>query len=237
MLNTFQEIYGAVQTDLNVLDETPLFPLATVKKAVNRAYVKAHGLFRWAGTEDAKYTTTQTNQEYYDYPQDFRDNSIYRVEIDGDQYGEDPDGSPMEWSDYLNWRSDDDNDNSTEKKWSNQKRRIFVYPVPTTATSTITVWGHSVPDSLTSDGDTTIFSYSMPEANEAVVLEAVAILKSQGEEEKAGEFRSAEAKQILIVAWNKIRQEKGKYQKVQPFFSVGDMFGKGTTSQNTGNFD
>jgi len=236
MLNTFQDIYQAVQKDLNILDETPLFPLATVKIAVNRAYAKASALFRWAGTEDAKYTSTQANQEYYDYPTDFRDNSVFRVEIDGEQYGEDPDGSPMRFEDYLIWRADDANDGSTEKKWANQKRRIFVYPVPTTSTSTITIWGQSVPDALSADGDTTIFSYSMPEGNEALELEAVAILKAQGEEEKAGEFRSAEAKQILIVAWNKIREEQAKYQKTQPFFDVPDYFGTGSSKQKTGNF-
>jgi hypothetical protein len=222
---------------MNVLDESPLFPVARVKLSVNRAYGKCAGLFRWSGTEGAKKTTTQTGIEYYDYPQEFRDNSIWRVEIDGVQWGESPDGSPMAWEDYLEWRSNDDNSASTDKKWANQKRRIFVYPVPTTATAVLAVWGQEVPDELSGDSDITIFSYSMPECNEAIALEAEAILKNQGEEEKSGQFRSAEAKQILVVAWNKIRQEKAKYAKVQPFFDVQDMFSMKGTKQNTGNFD
>lgn len=231
-------MYEAVQDDLNVVDESPLYPVARVKRAVNRAYFKVSGLFRWPGLEHAKKTSTQKDQEYYDYPQDFRDDSIFRVEVDGNQYGEDPDGSPMRFEDYLEWRANDDNDGSTDKKWANQKRRFFIYPVPTSAGSyNISVWGYRVPDELDADGDTTIFSYSMPELNEAIILEAEAILKSQGEEEEQGGFRSAEAKQIAIVAWNKIRQEQAKYQKVQPFLEVGDMFGEGSTEQNTGNFD
>jgi hypothetical protein len=238
MLETFQELYEAVQDDLNILDADPLFPLAKVKRAVNRAYAKTSALFRWSGTEHAKKTSTQANQDYYDYPQDFRDNSIFRIEIDGDQYGEAPDGSPMRFEDYLTWKSESINDNSTDKKWANQKRRFFITPTPTSAGSNnLHVWGQRVPDALSADGDTTIFSYSMPEGNEAIVLEASAILKSQGEEEKAGDFRSVEAKQILIVAWNKIRQEQGKYQKTEPFLEVSDMFGEGTSKQKTGNFD
>lgn len=236
-LNNFQEIYEAVQSDLNVLDEAPLYPVATVKTAVNRAYAKCAGLFRWAGTEGAKKTTSQANVEYYDYPQEFRDYSIWRVEVDGDQYGEDPDGSPMGWEDYRIWRADDDNSGSTEKKWSNQRRRIFIYPVPTTSTAVISVWGQEVPDKLENDSDITIFSYSQPECNDAIVLEAEAILKNQGEEEKAGQFRSAEAKQILVVAWNKSKQEKSKYQRTQPFFDTPDYFSGSGTKQNTGNFD
>lgn len=239
MLNTFQEIWQAVQSDINVLDEAPLFPLATVKKAVNRAYVKCAGLFRWSGTEDAKKTSTQANQEYYDYPTDWRDDSLWRIEVDDNQYGEDPDGSPLAFEDYLAWRADPDNANSTSKKWANQKRRFFIYPVPTSAGSyNISVWGQKVITAMVADADYTIFSYSMPECNEAIALEAVAILKAKGEEEKAGEFRSNEAKQILIVAWNKIKQEQAKYERVAPFFEVPDFFGSNTqdVKNRIGNF-
>ena len=237
MLDTYQDLWEAVQSDMNVLDEAPLYPLVKVKSAVGRSYTKCAGIFRWSGTESAKRTTTQANIEYYDYPSEFRDNSIYRIEVDGDQYGEGDDGSPMDFGDFLIWKADSDNANSTDKKWANQQRRFFLYPIPTSTGLTIDVWGQKVVTALSSGSDRTIFSRSMPECNEAIVLEAVAILKSKGEEEKAGEFRSQEAKQILITAWNKIRQEKAKYEKVQPFFQVTDMFGKGTTKQNTGNFN
>jgi hypothetical protein len=237
MLNTYLEIIQAVQSDLNVTDEAPLYPLATIKNAIGRSYMKCAGLFKWPGTEGAKYTTSQANIEYYDYPQEFKDDSIWRIEVDGVQYGQDPDGSPMAYEDYLQWRADTDNNGSTDKKWANQRRRVFIYPVPTTATAVISVWGYQTPDELSADGDVTIWSYSMPECNEAIAMEAEAILKAQGEEDTASDFRSNTAKQILVVAWSKIRQEQSKYQKVQPYFSVFDMFGTGTTKQNTGNFD
>lgn len=238
-MNTFEELTQATQSDLNVLDEAPLYPKAVVQTAVNRAYIKASSLFKWSGTESAKKTSTQKNLEYYDYPREFRDNSIYRIEVDGVQYGEKPDGSPMHYHDYLTWRANSDNANSTNEKWANQKRRYFLYPVPTThGDFNISVWGRIVPDQLVADGDATIFSYSMPEGNEAIVLEAVAILKSKGEEEQPSQFRSLEAKQILVVAWNKIREEKAKYEKVEPFFNVPDYFYTGYTRgrNRIGNF-
>jgi len=76
----------------------------------------------------------------------------------------------------------------------------------------------------------------MPECNEAIVLEAEAILKSKGEEDKAGEFRSLQAKQILVVAWNKIRQEQNKYERIKPYFDVPDFFSVGNTKEKIGNF-
>lgn len=226
-MNTFEELIQGVQGDLNINDQSPLYPLARVKSVINRAYIKAGGLFLWPETEDAKKTSTQANIEYYDYPRNWRSDSVFRVEIDDEQYGEDPDGSPIKFEDYLNWRRDPANANSTEKKWANQKRRYFVYPVPTTAGSyNISIWGHKVVDALVDNGDCTIFSYSMPECNEAIVLEAVAMLKSQGQQEKAGEFRSIEAKQILMVAWDKIQKHQDKSEKVQPMLEVPDFFGR-----------
>lgn len=227
-----------VQSDLNVTDTSPLFPLVTVKSAINRAYIRSSGLFKWPGTEDAKKTSTQANLEYYDYPSDWRDDSVWRIEVDGVQYGNSPDGSPMKFEDYLIWRADSNNANSTEKKWANQKRRYFIYPVPTTAGSyNISVWGQRVVTEMSANTDYTIFSYSMPECNDAIVMEAAAILKGKGEEDKAGEFRSAQARSILAIAWNKIQKEQAKYEKDQPFFDVPDFFGPGNKKENIiGNF-
>jgi hypothetical protein len=237
-MNTLLEMIQGVQSDLNVTDTSPLFPLATVKSAINRAYIRSSGLFKWPGTEDAKKTSTQANLEYYDYPNDWRDDSVWRIEVDGVQYGNSPDGSPMKFEDYLIWRADSNNANSTEKKWANQKRRYFIYPVPTTAGSyNISVWGQRVVTEMTANTDYTIFSYSMPECNDAIVMEAAAILKGKGEEDKAGEFRSAQARSILAIAWNKIQKEQAKYEKDQPFFDVPDFFGSGNKKENIiGNF-
>ncbi len=227
-MDLFSELITGVQDDLTVDSSSTLYSEDVIKRAINRSYRKSAGLFVWPETEDAKITSTEANQEYYDYPKTWRSDSIWRLEVDGNQYGELPDGSPMDWNDYLNWRSDSGNDGSTDKKWANQKRRYFIYPVSTTTGSNnICVWGQVIPDVLSEDGDVTIWSFSMPEGNEAVVLEAGAILKSKGDDEKAGEFRSLEAKQILIVAWGKIQKEQGKYEKIQPFFDVPDYYGDG----------
>jgi len=225
-MDTLADFRQAIQDDLTVGSESTLYSVNVIDRAINRAYRKCAALFPWPETEDAKKTSTQANQEYYDYPSNWLSDSMFRLEVDGDIYGEEPDGSPMDYNDYLTWRNDDYNANSTDRKWANQKRRFFFYPVPTSAGSyNIHCWGHMVPDALSTDGDVTIWSYSMPEGNEAIVLEAVAILKAKGEQEKAGEFRSLEAKQILIVSWGKIQKEQGKYEKINPFFDVPDYFG------------
>jgi hypothetical protein len=234
-MDTLLEMRTAVQADLNVGTESTLYSPTVIDLAINRAYTKSAALFPWPELMDAKKTTTQVGQEYYDYPSTWRSNSIWKLDIDGVRWGEDPDGSPLSFDDYLNWK--EDNPTSTDKKWANQWRRFFFRPLPTTATVVISVWGIMVNETLSEDAHVTIFSYSMPECNEAVVLEAVAILKSKGEQEKSGEFRSTEAKGILAVAWGKIRTENAKYEKNQPFFNVPDYYSGSGTAQKTGDFD
>lgn len=236
-MNLFSDLIQAVQDDLTIDDASTLYTPTIIKRAINRAYIKAAGLFRWPETEDAKKTSSVATQEYYDYPSTWRSDSIFRIEMDGDQYGQDPDGSPLNWGDYLVYRADSDNDNSTDKKWANQRRRFFIFPVPTTnGTYNICVWGQIIPDALVNNADVTIWSYSMPEGNEAIVLEAVAILKSKGENEKASEFRSIEAKQILIASWDKILKEGAKYEKNLPFFEVPNYYGPTAGENKIGKF-
>lgn len=234
-MDTFAEMLQAIQDDFNVGDESTLFSPTVIKRAINRSYRKCAALFPWPELMDAKTTTTVVSQYYYDYPQNWRSNSIWKLEVDDDRYGEDPDGSPLKFDDYLNWKRD--NPDSTDKKWSNQERRYFFSPTPTIAGLSICIWGIKVPTALSADADTTLFSYSTPEFNEAVVLEAEGILKAKKDDEKVGEFKSAEAKQILTSSWTKIRQENSKYEKNMPFFEVQDFYGQGNSKDLRGRFD
>lgn len=235
-MDTLADLVQAVQDDLTVGDESTLYSPTLIKRVINRAYRKTSGLFPWPELQDAKKTSTQANQEYYDYPVNWRSNSIWKLQVDGERYGEDPDGSPLSFDDYLNWQLD--NPDATDKKWANQWRRYFFTPVPTTqGDNNIHVWGIKVPTALSDNSDTTIFSYSTPEANEAIQLETVAILKSKGDNDKGAEFKSIEAKNILVVAWNKIIKENAKYEKNMPFFEVQDFFGGGNSRDLRGRFD
>jgi len=227
-MDTLAQIRQAIQDDLTVGDESTLYSPTLIDRAINRAYRKVGGLFPWPELQDAKVTTTQVNQNYYDYPVNWRSNSIWKLRINLERYGEDPDGSPLSFDDFLNWK--EDYPDSTDKKWANQWRRYFVSPTPTVAGLSICIWGFKVITSMSADADTTIFSYSTPEANEAIELEALAILKSKGDDEKTGQFKSLEAKQILVGTWDKIKKEMAKYEKIQPFFDVPNFFGptKGT---------
>ena len=229
-MDQLSDLVSAVQSDLSVSTNSSLFPEATIKLAINRAYNKCGSLFKWVALQDSQTTSTVASQEYYEAPSTWRPYSIWRLEVDGVMYGQDPDGSPLSFDDFLIWKSD--NASSTDKKWAVQWLRFFIHPIPTTATSTITVWGYKNVEELTDDTDTTIFSYNLPECNDAIVLEASAILQYKGTDIKTGQFLSMEAKNILSITYQRIKADNSKNEKNQPFFYVPDYFGKNNSSYN-----
>jgi hypothetical protein len=242
-INTFGEMDVALLSDLNASSASSQYPADTRKMALNRSYRTVGSLFRWPALEDAKKTSTAVGKEYYDAPSTWRPDSIWKVKVNGVTYGEDPDGSPLEYADYLLWREDSRNTNSTEKKWAKQWLRYFLYPVPTTVIANgIEIWGMKNVTPMNLSTDTTIFSFSMPECNEAIVLEASAILKNKGELPKEGMMLSDKALRILTIAFGKIRQESSTSEKILPFFNVPDFFsGNGISTHNSetniGNFN
>jgi hypothetical protein len=225
-MDLLSDLISDVQSDLNVSTNSALFPEATIKKAINRAYFKTCALFNWPSLQDAQTTSTVSGQEYYEAPSIWRPNSIYRLEVDSLLYGEDPDGNPLDFNDYLTWKLD--NPTSTSKKWAVQWLRYFIWPVPTTnGANNITIYGYKNATELVNANDTTIFSYNMPDCNDALVMEASAILKKKGENEKSSQFVSAEAKIVLTLAYNRIKKDSARIEKNQPLFYVPDFFGKG----------
>lgn len=235
-MDKLSDIRSVVQSDLNIGSETSLYPQATVDLAINRAYRKIAGMFPWPETEDAKKTSTVADQEYYDYPDTWRPDSIWKLTVDGEDLGD-----PLLFRDYLN-ETENDFPNGENSIWSNQWRRFFIRidkEAPTTnGNNNISIWGLKVVDQLEDDNDVTIFSYSMPEMNDAISQEAAAILRAKGEDEQRSMFRSAEALKIVTFQWNRIKKSQAKYEKVTPMFDVPDFFARGRVKSRTriGNF-
>ena len=234
-MDTFDDLIAAVQSDLNIDDNSPQFPLATVKLAINRSYRKLSGLFRWPQLEDSEKTSTKEGQEYYDYPYNWRPQSIWRIQVDGttNDYGD-----PLPFSDYR-YERDNSNPSGLTHYWSNYLKRFYIYPTPTAdGTNNIVLFGRTFVDKLESDGDETIFSYQMPDVNEAIVMEAVSILKYKGEAKNVTDLLSPGAFQLAKKSFTEIRNEMAKLEKTQPAFEVPDFFaGTRQRTDRKGNFN
>lgn len=224
-MDTFANLVAAVQSDVTTDDSSSFITPATVKLAVNRAYYKAAGIHRWPQLEDAKKTSTDIDQEYYDYPQNWYPQSIWKLTVDNVDYGD-----PLLFKDYL-FEKENQLPSNLKYMWASEWQRFFIYPTPATdGNNNISIWGAKAAAALVNDSDTTIFSYIMRDCNHAIVLEASRIIKMKGEDmqdtiiPRIGEMRDLEAQDILMKAWARIRMELVKREKTQPMFEVPDMF-------------
>ncbi len=233
-MDLFSEIIAAVQSDLTVGSESSLFDAATtVPLAINRAYRKIGAMYRWPQTRDAKKTSTIALQEYYDYPSNWRPDSIWKLVVDSIDYGD-----PLAYKDYLS-EQENNYPSGLTNMWANQNNRYFIMSnraAPTAnGDNNIFIWGQKVIVPMVAQNDTTIFSYNMNELNEAIILEASAILKQKGEIMQVlrrlyisgSELLSYQATSIINASWQKIAQENAKYEKTIPMFQVPDLYPSG----------
>ncbi len=234
-MDNLGEMRAALQSDLTVGAESALFDAATLNLNLNRAYRKIGAMFKWPDTKDSLKTSAVANHEYYDYPQNWRPNSIWKLTLDATDYGE-----PLTFKDYL-YEKENSLPSGLQRMWANYGKRYFIYPIPTaTGDKNIVIWGFKFVDKLTVDGDVTIFSYSMPNINEAIVLEALAICKNKGDIQPVvsrsyimgATLLSDEAKNIVISEWGKLSQEEAKLQRTTPQWDVSDLFASGVNNEN-----
>ncbi len=232
-MDNLGEIRDGVQYDLNIGDESTLFPPATVDDAINQAYRKIGNLHRWPGTNAAMTTTTQANINYYDYPSTYRPNSIWKLMVGTTDYGD-----PITFKDFL-YETENDMPSGLDEAWANQDDRYFIYPTPTAAGTTITIWGQKNTTELTADANETIFTDPLPEVNDAIRKEAVAILKHpKGQDASSHTLLSAEAMVIVESAWATVKQNTAKQESTQGGWEVPDFFArKSGKDNNIGDFD
>ena len=234
-MDLYSELVAAVQSDITTDASSSLFPPDTIKLAVNRAYMKIGGMHRWVETRDALKTSSGSNQEFYDYPDNWRTDSIIKLMVDGKDYGD-----PLAFVDYS-YEKENAVPSGYQQMWANYNRKYFIYPTPLTdGDNNISIWGYRSVDQLVDDGDPTIFSYTMPDVNEAIAIEAVAILKQKGEIMQVirrtymsgSELLSMDARNLVEIAWGKVTQEQSRIAKTTPGWNVPDYFAAGIKNRN-----
>ncbi len=237
-MNTFLEIIQWVQSQLSVTGTSTQFTLTRIKAEINFAYIWACSKFNWKKLERAKTTSTIAGAFYYDYPPNFRSESIFRLEIDGKPYDK------KDYDDFLEYKRNYPTDTST-RIFANHESFVFVFPTPAAnGVNNLDMWGYIIPNStdaraklLVADGDKTIFSDSEPEGNLAIAKQALAVLQAKGKDKKTGQIEDAEALGKLASIYNKIVGSRQTEQQLnQPIFDPPDFFGNTSPKTKIGNF-
>lgn len=131
---------------------------------IYEAVVRVCNYKHWKDLELAKSTTTKANHEYYDYPSDFKTNSIYYMEVDGKEY------IGVTWDDYQEYKEG----GSSDKVFTSHDGLYFINPTPTKAALTVDIWGIKKPVDLATWKAALNNSVLSEEFDEAVIKLALA---------------------------------------------------------------
>jgi len=230
-MQTYTELQSELLSRLQVADNSTLYTTTRIQTLIKDAHLWVTSIYLWPQLERDKYTSTNGTDYYYDYPSDFRTDSIIRIIIDDEEYDR------KAFEDFLDYKLNNATDTDT-KIFADYGRQIFIFPTPAAGTDNLDVWGQVQATQLSSGTDKTIFSDHDQTGNEAIVKKAlsVAIAKT---DKQLSTLEETEAKTILATIYNKILQRQQRDARLDhPRFNVPDYFAGRVRSinDNIGNF-
>jgi len=227
------ELQTAVRDDLSIETGDAFYSDAYVQRIVNRAVRWYAALHQWQQTQYAYYRDSVAGQEYYNYPEKFRTDTIWKLRLNGVDYDR------TAFSEYLKYQ-EDSSGSTTDKIFSDFRRQFFINPAPSSVVE-IAVWGHLVPDAMSDDADTHPFAGEQ-DPEEAIVKYAlgIALKKGRGSLYDKGVAEQAGAKSIADAIWKTQKKEQAKYQtKDAQMFEYVDILPTNGGERRTqrGNFE
>ena len=216
-MTTRADLETELQSQLQAADNSTLYPASRLTTLIKNAYIWATQIAIWNDLVRGKDTTTKASGTYYDYPSEFRSETIIRIEVDGDNYPR------RAFEDYLSFI--DRNPSSSKKFYANFGRQFFIHPTPSTAGLEICVWGAIQADALSDSTSVPIFSYNKEEANQAVVRKALSVAVKRADPNLA----QVEEREATVMLLRLAEEEQKATQRDQrldrPMFDVPDYYG------------
>lgn len=226
-MQTFEQLKAELVSRLQVASNSTLYPDSRIEDLIQDAYMWATGIYPFAELTRARTATQGGTNYYFDYPQDFRTDSIDEIYVDGVPYDR------KAFKDFREYRRN--NPSTTEEKiFADYGRQYFIFPTPILGAK-IDTYGQIQAPQLTNPTDTTIFSLSDQQGNEVIVKKALSVAIKRNDVNLAvSEEKDALGLLTKIFANQKARQQTE--QKLdQPYFAVPDFFGA-NIGNSIGNF-
>ena len=179
---TFLELQTELDNRIAAAKVSGFWSSAMKKQWINTSGERAANYFRWKKLEYALKTVTKADQEYYDYPDEFQEGSIYFMKVNGEEHIE------AEWDDYQEYKEEE----STDKIFSSHDSFYFINPTPTLADLEIEIHGIRKWVKLVDNADTPITPSEMDDAIIKLSL-AICLQKERRYSEAAAEIAEVEA--------------------------------------------
>lgn len=180
---------------------------ALIDRFINRAVQFIANMYNWQETQRAVKRDSIAGQAYYNYPENFKNDSIDYITVDGNKYRKQ---LFREWQEYTEEHPND----TGNRIMADFRRRYFLHPAPTTnGDKNIKLWGHEIPDTLAESTDEHPFT-GQSLLEEAIHLYALGLClrKARGSFFKKGRELQAEAMQLATVAFDNQLDAQADYQ-------------------------
>jgi len=227
-MTTREDLEAELLELLLVSDNSTLYPASRLTSLIKNSYMWATQLVIWHDLVRAVYTKTFADTDYYDYPQEFRSESIIRMEIAGDKY------TRKNYEDFMDYKNR--NSGTQKKMFASFGRLFFINPVNAGGLE-MTLWGAVQADALTNATDEPIFSNNKQEGNEAVVRKAFSTAIKRVDPNLS---KSEEGEAIaILLRLSKMEQDNTQRNKRldHPMLNVPDFLGGFSGNTSNGSFN
>jgi len=215
---TFLELQTELQNRLSVTTTNTFWTSTMIKDWLNQANKWACTYRKWPFTEGAVYVNSRANALYYDYPPEFRSDSISRLEIESAE-GKMEEYKKIRYQDFMKYIRE--NPDGEDKIFSDHQRFYFINPKVPVSGREINLWGQKKPKKLVADSDITPFAEGEEAGEEAIIKKALSIALKKGKKYTEARIEETEAKDILNEIWERVKEEQASYQtKDTPLFDV-----------------
>lgn len=202
----FANYQQQILDDISATTSDAFYPTALIKRAINRAHKWVAGLRNWPQTEEAYVRDTASGDNYYNYPSNFKTDSITRLVYNGDEY------TKTVWRDFLRYQDEHPNQGG-DLLFADYKRQYHINANVATIVDGVEVWGQVIPDDMVNTTDLTKFSGDS-NLEEAILKKSLSILykKARGQMYDRGVALEDEAKALVADGWTQIMKSQGDYQ-------------------------
>lgn len=212
-MQTTGDIKSEVLVLLGVSTSQAYYTDAILNAWIDKAHKWAAAQYKWPFTQ-LKDVTQSFNGEVYQYPTNFKSNSIRYLQVGGYRLDK------LNYADYQIYR--EEQSNGKERVFTDFQRQYYINPYIDVG-GTITAWGQATPATLdgTDPTATTVFTYSEEEGNEALVekcmsyantKEKAPVAFARGHLVSASALHDQNAQAILDGIWQRIKDEQFGYQ-------------------------
>src|SRR3990167_9488631 len=147
-MQTYSQMQTELLSRLMASSSSVVYTTTRVQNLIKDSHMWATSVYLWPQLERDKYTSTNGTDWYYDYPTDFRTDSISRIIIDDEEYDR------KAFEDLLDYKNKYPTDTS-KKIFADFGRQIFLFPLPAAGTDNLDVWGHIQATQLSAPSDET----------------------------------------------------------------------------------